>query len=212
MTQRPPLPASPKSAEAPAEALAAPASNAEGVRIAPAAGRWAISALLSGRVLCDGEIVQLVLKPSLWFIPLSCLKFTAAVAIVIIVAALLQGRVPHYKAVYYIEAFIFVLAGRLMFAVLQWMGRLYILTDMRVLRLSGIFNVDIFDCPLRRVGRVQLVYTLKERLFRIGTVEISPTDSNRAPGVWQMIPKPKQVHEMLLAAVERARQSGHGSP
>ena len=69
---------------------------------------------------------------------------------------------------------VFVLAGRMMWAVLQWMGRLYILTDLRIVRLSGVFSLDIFDCPLRRVARTRLVRSMRERLTGTGTIEIIP--------------------------------------
>src|SRR5262245_39814836 len=83
-----------------------------------------VGMLLTQHVLQDGELVLLVLKPSIWFIALSSLWFAGGVLIVVFAAILLD--LPG-KTSAYIEAAIFVIAGRVMWAVLQWMGRLYIL-------------------------------------------------------------------------------------
>ena len=85
--------------------------------------------------------------PLLFFIILSSLRWAAAIAILLVAAKIYDDQLPGKNALY-IEAGLFVLAGRLMFAVLQWMSRLYVLTDMRILRLSGIFAPELFDCPL----------------------------------------------------------------
>jgi hypothetical protein len=108
----------------------------------------------------------------------------------------------------YIEAGLFVLAGRVMFAVLQWMSRLYILTDLRVIRLSGVFNVELFDCPLRKIARTRLIYTMRERLFGLGSIEIIPQDENIPIGVWQTIARPRAIHDKLVATINRAKQGG----
>src|SRR3954467_9304400 len=116
----------------------------------PTAAVTPLGALLARHIIRDGEVVLLVLKPSLWFILLSSLRFIAAVAMVAMVAITLEGR--YNREWFYVEAAIFLVAGRVMFSVLQWMGRLYVLTDMRVIRLSGVFKLEIFDCALRKIA------------------------------------------------------------
>jgi hypothetical protein len=104
----------------------------------------------------------------------------------------------------------FLIAGRLMWAILQWIGLLYVLTDMRVLRVIGVFNVDVFDCPLRAVVRTRLVSTVREKLAGVGSIEIIPRDEDMPTAIWQTIPKPTETHERLIAAINRAKQSGMG--
>ena len=48
-----------------------------------------------------------------------------------------------------------IIGARLLWATLQWMGRLYILTDLRILCVWGVFNIELFDCPLRKVARIR---------------------------------------------------------
>ena len=186
---------------------AAAAANADAVA-APAAGtQTSLAALLAGRVLQDGELVLLILKPSIWFIPLSVLRFAAIVVILMVAAALYGDRLPGHT-VSYVEAGIFVIAGRVMWAVLQWMNRLYVLTDLRILRLSGVFTVDVFTCPLRKVDRTRLTRTTRERLLRLGSIEIIPCGNDRSPAVWQTVARPLEVHDQVVAAINRAKQGG----
>jgi hypothetical protein len=165
----------------------------------------ALAALLAGHVLRNGEVVLLILKPSLWFIPLTSLKFAAGMAICAIAAKL---WLPPGVAWYYVEAALFLVAGRLMWATLHWMGRVYVLTDQRVLRLSGVFTIDIYDCPLRRIREARLVRNVRERILRLGSIEILPRDDNRLPAVWQMVRRPMDVLQTLQRAIRKSR---HGS-
>jgi hypothetical protein len=181
--------------------------SAEAAAVAPAVHRGSLAALLTGHVLQDGEIVLLVCKPSLWFIVLVSLRWAAVIAILLVAAKMYDEKLPSQNAVY-IEAGMFVLAARIMWAVLQWMGRLYVLTDLRILRLDGVFGVEIFDCPLRKVARTRIVFTSRERLTRLGTIEIIPSAEEIPVAQWQMIARPRPVHDQIVAAINRAKQGG----
>lgn len=164
-----------------------------------------LAALLSRHVLRDGEVVILMLRPSIWFIPFVCLRFAALVLILMINAQIFNEQI-HWHARLYNEVGVLLLVGRLMVAVLQWLGRLYILTDMRVVQMAGVFAVEISDCPLRKVARVRVIYTLKERLLRLGSVEIIPFDDAYPVGLWQTVARPKDVHRIIVQAIRRAKQ------
>jgi len=169
-----------------------------------------VGALLAGRILQDGETILMILRPSAWFIVLSGIKFVTAVAILVLLAARLDEHLQRNLRLY-LEAGIFLAAGRIVLAALQWTGRLYVLTDLRVLRLSGIFALDLFECPLRKVANVQVYATMRERLFRLGSIEITPHDEKCPPGAWQMVGRPREVQEAILHAIHRAKQSGSGA-
>jgi hypothetical protein len=150
--------------------------------------------------------VLLILKPSIWYIPLSSLRFATAVIILAIFARLTNDQ----HVIGYTETATFLIAGRVMWAVLQWMGRLYILTDLRVVSLSGIFNVDIFDCPLRKIARTRLLRTMRERVLRLGSLEIIPCDESTPVSVWQTIARPAEVQLQVITAIRRAKHTGLG--
>src|SRR3954465_7844839 len=79
---------------------------------APTAAVTPLGAMLARHILRDGEVILLVLKPSFWFIFLSSLRFMAAVSIVALGAIAWEGR--NNREWFYIEALIFILAGRTM--------------------------------------------------------------------------------------------------
>jgi hypothetical protein len=172
----------------------------------PAATVTPLGAMLVRHVLRDGEIVLLALKPSFWFILASSLRFIGIVAILALGAIAWEGR--NNREWFYIEAAIFLVAGRIMWAVLQWMGRLYVLTDLRVIRLSGVLKLHIFDCALRKVGRTQVTASVKERVCATGSIEIFPGDES-ASAIWQTIPRPYEVNELIVSTINRAKQHGH---
>lgn len=182
----------------PADAAAAAPSGA------PAAAP-AVATLLTRHIIQDGEVILLMLKPSILFIVLSMTKFAAVVFMIMIGTAMYDEQVPGHARTW-VEIGVFVLAARLMWAVLQWMGRLYILTDMRVICLSGVGQTSIFDCPLRKVVRTRILRTMRERIFRLGSIEIIPSDENLPIGVWQTISRPVEVNDQIVAAINRARQ------
>jgi hypothetical protein len=174
---------------------------------APTAAVTPLGAMLARHILRDGEVILLVLKPSFWFILLSSLRFMAAVSIVALGAIAWEGR--NNREWFYIEAAIFILAGRTMWAVLQWMGRLYILTDQRVIRLSGVLKLEIFDCALRKIARTQVTASVKERLCATGSIEIIPSDESCVPGVWQTVRRPLEVNELIVSTINKAKQHGY---
>jgi hypothetical protein len=83
-----------------------------------------------------------------------------------------------------------------------------VLTDLRVLRISGVFNVQIFDCPLRKVARTRLLQSTRDRLLGVGSIEIIPMDDDEPEGLWQTIAKPRLVHEQVVAQINKAKQGG----
>jgi len=183
------------------------AIHAEGAGVAtvqPSA--TSLAALLSRHVLRDGEIIILLLKPSLWFILLSSMRFAAAILLLIIGTRLVAEQPSLDRFV--LEAGVFIIAGRLMFALMQWTGRLYVLTDMRVVSITGVFSAQIFDCPLRKIARTRLIYSTRERCFGLGSIEIIPIPDEIPVGLWQTIAKPTQVNEQIVAAINKAKQGG----
>jgi len=179
---------------------------AEAAGVLPA--NTSLAKVLAAHVLRDGELVILVLRPSLWFIVLGSLRF--------LIAALISSVVIRYCGSHSIcshgtvrslaELVVSAVSARLMWATLQWMSRLYILTDLRVLSLSGVFNVSVFDCPLRKVARTRLIRSNEERFTGVGSIEIIPQDDSLPFGQWQTIAQPAAVHEQMVATINRAKQ------
>jgi hypothetical protein len=171
----------------------------------PAALPTSLATLLASHILRDGELVLLVLRPSRWFILLSGLRFLTTVVILMILARVYDEQILHtYRQ--FLQAGGLLLAGRMIWAAIQWMSRLYVLTDQRILVVQGIFSVEVFDCPLRKVARTFLELTVKERICRIGSIAIVPQDDQMPLGFWRMIAQPRKTHQMIRATISRAKQ------
>jgi hypothetical protein len=170
----------------------------------PGATSWA--ALLSRHGIRDGELILLTLKPSLWFILLSGLRVAAIVLLAVIATQVFDDHFPPLNRLAVWEAGLFIIAGRFMWSLLQWTSRLYVLTDMRIMAISGVFSPVVFECALRRVARTRLIYSARERLTGLGSVEIIPLDDETPVGIWQTVAKPRLVHEQIVAAINKAKQ------
>jgi hypothetical protein len=55
-------------------------------------------------------------------------------------------------------------------------------------------------------------FTTRERILRLGSIDIVSTDPDCGWAQWQTISRPRQVHEQIVAAIQKARQGGmsHG--
>ena len=167
-----------------------------------------LAILLASHILRDGECVLLLLKPSLWFIVLTSLPFSAIVSIVYIAGQIFTNPGVS-QSVAYVEIAAGLVAGRMIWATLQWMARFYVLTDMRILRLGGVFSIELFDCPLRKVARTRRLTTTSEHIVRTGSIEIVPAEGEWRYSTWQTVSRPAEVHEQIFAAIDRAKQGGY---
>jgi hypothetical protein len=191
-----------------AASIVSPSESAGAATVAPPTAT-SLATLVSRHLLRDGELVILLLKPSAWFILLSSLWFIAIDVLILSAVFVFDlDDKMHLNKLPLVEAGVFVAAGRLMWATLQWASRLYVLTDLRILRVGGVFNVHIFDCPLRKVARTRLISVTRERIVGTGSIEIIPLDEAAPEGVWQTIARPRQVHEQVVAAINKAKQGG----
>ncbi len=178
--------------------------------VEPASAAALAADVLPTHLLDGGEIVVFAIKPSLWFIPLVSRWWCVAAALV--VAATRLGPLSGMELPL-IKLGLALALCRLTWATLQWSGRLYVLTNRRVMLIRGVFNVELFECPLVRIQNTWMTLTLVERLLRLGSIHMSTAAGATAGGVatWRTVARPLELHEKLRTAVERARHRGnHG--
>jgi len=176
--------------------------------LSPARTHPLAAMMIAGQMLQGGEIVQLMLRPSLWLIPLISLKFLGCVAIALIASKIYDDQLPGPMR-FYVEAAMIIAGTRLFIATMQWYTRLYILTDRRVMQIGGIFRIQVIDCPLRRVAVARACFSTRERITRIGTIEIIPQEEPCHVCIWQMVARPREVLKIIRSAIARCRQSGY---
>ncbi len=56
--------------------------------------------------------------------------------------------------------------------VLRWSNRKYVITNRRVIQISGVFNKDVVDLSLEKVNDVMLDQSFLGRVFGYGDIEV----------------------------------------
>lgn len=158
-------------------------------------------------VLQSDEIIQLSIKPSLWFIPLVSMKVVLATALLAATLALGAKGAWNMGTSLAFNGVVGIAVLRLAFATLQWASRLYVLTNRRVLRFRGVFTVSVGECRLSRIAQADLRISTYQRWLGLGSIRMTPID-DRAPAIdWDQVAAPQEIHEIVAKAITRA-QSG----
>jgi len=158
-------------------------------------------------LLGQDEIVILAIKPSGWFVPLVSLPVLASAAVVALAAYLIDPYYPStYKSLAYIFAIVVSLA-RLTGACWQWLGRTYILTNLRIMSLRGVNRPLIAQAPLTEVREALLAASLPERLAGLGGIYCYVGEQS-LPGIaWTFVSHPAEAHEIVTTAINKAKRT-----
>jgi uncharacterized membrane protein YdbT with pleckstrin-like domain len=161
--------------------------------------------VVPAHLLDGGEVVHFAIKPSRWFVLLISLRWVLAGIALMVVSY--SAWVPQQSHWYLYQSGWCIAALRLGWAMLEWVSRLYVLTNRRVMRLRGVFNVELFECSLGRIQNTYLTASLSERLTGTGTITVE-TASTAGSSAWLMVSRPLEVHEKLREAILRAQNRG----
>jgi len=166
------------------------------------------TAMLPAQLLQPGEVIILLLKPSPWFILLVPLRFIAVVLLCAALAILLIRKgydigVGRHDVVIATLALIGV---RLFWQMLEWLSRVYVLTDQRVIRVKGVLNVQVFECPLQKIQQTDLILPLLQRLFWLGTLGFATAGTAVHEAFWFMVARPLDVHQKVIETLRRYRR------
>lgn len=165
-----------------------------------------VAALLPAQLLQPGEIIILLLKPSPLYVLLSSLASLSGIAIVILAALWFAslGFLPVTQTNLVILGL--VLAGlRLLWGLLEWFSRVYVLTDRRIVRIRGVLRVHVFEAMLKNIQHTGAVFSVRERLFGLGTITFATSGTAWIEAAWEMIARPLEVHQTVVHALNRYR-------
>ncbi len=98
----------------------------------------------------------------------------------------------------------------LVYDVINWYNRQYLVTTRRVMQVSGIFNKNVIDSSLEKVNDVKLSQSVFGRVFGYGDVEIL-TASELGVNLFRRIEDPIRFKTAMLNAkeqLERGSESG----
>jgi len=171
----------------------------------PAATAAVGQAAFAENILHEGELVVLALKPSPWFVLLTS-RAVIALAMIVLIAAYLAQRVlefdVHVQAVQLVCAAAVLL--RALVACFQWVGRLYLLTNVRVMRIHGVLHADVAQCRLRAVSRTVVAASGGERLLGVGGLLFESDQGGDGDVAWLHIAKPEEIQQVVEQTIRRA--------
>jgi len=163
-------------------------------------------ALVPAKLLRDGEVVILAVRPSGWFALLVSLPALAVAAVIALAAVAARGMFGLSVSKEVLLLFC-ALVGclRLGVALVQWMGRLYILTNLRVVRLRGVVRVDVFEIPLKKIVQTRLVASVAERPLGVGSLCFETAEGRAEEASWIHVARPAELQQMVNDAIRRVK-------
>jgi uncharacterized membrane protein YdbT with pleckstrin-like domain len=139
-----------------------------------------------------------------WFILLGSI-FLEIVLILLIFAGTITAAIffPPYVALIIAIGFALLLLpiATMTIDILNWTNRQYIVTNWRVVQLSGVFNKSVTDSSLEKVNDVKMVQSALGRVFDYGDIEIL-TASELGVNLFRRIENPVRFKIAMLNAKE----------
>lgn len=162
------------------------------------------TAILPGELIQPGEIVILLLKPSLWFILLNALGTLAAFVLLTAGGLILaEYQILQVRKLDIVLLGGSLVAARLAVSFLEWLGRVFVLTDRRVVRVRGVVRIQIFETPLTRIQHTLTLFSLRERLLGLGTICFATAGTFTIEAAWDMLAKPLEVHRIVVQTLQK---------
>lgn len=209
-----PSPLPPPRTAAPAHGLGlahadAPALPVDGV--APEVPRTRRGLLVS--YLPEGEPILLALRPSVLFVvlyPLGTYVALIGTGVLVWFTASVTQFGPDAARVPWMTLIAVLL--RLAWACLEWLSRLYVLTDRRVITVAGVLRQGMADLPLGRIQHVAVYKSLRERVFGLGTIGFATAGTGTIEAAWRMLDQPVRALDVIRRTVARFQHQDGATP
>lgn len=156
-------------------------------------------AMVPADLLQGGEIVILLLKPSPLYILLAAAGHLALIVGVVLGLGYFGVLTDRETMVLMVG----LVSARLIWQFFEWLSRLYILTDRRVIRIRGVLRVLVFEAQLKQLQHTQSSFSIRERLFALGTISFSTAGTGLPEAYWVMLRQPLAVHRQVIQAINR---------
>jgi uncharacterized membrane protein YhdT len=143
-----------------------------------------------------------------WFVLLRniLVEGVLIVAIIALVSAILTLTTDYeWVVICYLLVIPPIISG--LFDFFQWFNRKYIITNLRVIQISGVVNKDVIDSSLEKVNDVKLTQSFFGRIFNFGHVEIL-TASEMGTNLFKMIGNPVHFKTTMLNSKSRLDSDG----
>ncbi|HYK88241.1 MAG TPA: PH domain-containing protein [Acidobacteriota bacterium] len=130
------------------------------------------------------------------------------IAVAVLVALALSVRQYWLMILYVVPALY------LLWEILVWRSKEYVVTDHRVVKQDGVFSISSFDASLDKINNVFHEQSLMGRLLKYGTVGLE-TASEQGTTVFEFIPRPVDFKGKIVRQREMYRSVagiGAGNP
>lgn len=151
-------------------------------------------------LLAENEEILLSTR-RFWFVLLKDILLDLILVIIIITAStLLMPLTSGFSAFGYVLILIplFDFARK----TLHWMNMQYVITNHRVIQISGIVNKNVSDSSLEKVNDVKLTQSFWGRIFGYGDVEIL-TASELGSNLFKLLGNPVGFKRVMMDAKNR---------
>jgi hypothetical protein len=146
------------------------------------------------RRLLPGEQQEIILRRHLAVLIPPAAATTGSLLVATAISATAQGNTPLRLVVWVLTAF---LSLELVSAVTNWISRYIVVTNTRLLLISGGFSRRIVDLPLSTVIHMTFERSFSGRLFGYGTFVSESAGQGRSS--LDFIPYPEQLYLDLCA-------------
>ncbi len=156
------------------------------------------------RLLGENERIILITRQH-WFILARNIIVEILLILAVFVASLLAILLLNVAAVLVIPIGFLILllpVASLALDVAKWSNSQFVLTNRRVIQISGIFNKTTEDSSLEKVNDVKMVQSFWGRLFDYGDIEIM-TASELGVNTFRRIAQPIAFKTAMLNAKEK---------
>ena len=154
-------------------------------------------------LLGDREKIILISRQH-WFILVSAIVLEIILILILIALTIIVGTfLPEFALLIGAIGTILLLLPltTLVRDVLDWMNRQFIVTNRRVIQISGILNKNVTDSSLAKVTDVKMEISALGRLFNYGDIEIL-TASEFGANLFRRIEEPINFKTAMLNAKE----------
>jgi hypothetical protein len=155
--------------------------------------------------LDEDEIIELSVKPSLWYIPLASARTVLSMVGLGGLTWWLGNHGDTNAGALIWCLLIAVTVARVAWAALTWASRHYVLTNRRVMRYTGVLRADVIACPLRRVRQVRLEPNAPAVGLGLGRVRILSEHDPARLVLWDFLARPDEIYPIVARAVKRSQ-------
>jgi uncharacterized membrane protein YdbT with pleckstrin-like domain len=148
-----------------------------------------------------GENEQIIFETHQhWFVLFGKI-FLELLLIALIIGGSLALSAIYPVAIYGLGLVIVPLIG-MVSDIMVWRNKAYVVTNRRVIQISGVFNKDVVDSSLEKVNDVKMSQSFFGRMFGYGDIEIL-TASELGVNLFHEIHNPIEFKTAMLNAKEK---------